>query len=341
MSEFTESQLVIEEIITEIECITHSETENKFVPEIETMKLVETSIKQLCANQDIVAAFTINDEENEDDSDVIVVMDGHGHNVAVDVLKNIQDLPHHFKKVDVPESLQQLIDIEVNKKKKELDAKVYVSGTSYRDYMRSKISDRDIRGSGATLSFAKIKRNVLTKNVKIVLEWLGDSPIMVFINGELVFQSETHHASNESEIKRLKDKRLLESTEKGSGGFRVVNEDTIESNPGNYVIFKYGTSLAVTRSLGHNRITDIETQKHTIECSTEDDVKVLIFSDGVGDMLNMDIDLEKLKHYSAEELVDLAETRWKQVWNYGPTRTRFPSNGYDDCCCAMWWQKRV
>ena len=336
MSEFTETQLIIGEIISQIESNIDSEVE-----EIRTMKLIETSIEQLCSKQDIVAAFSIDDEDDNEAMDVILAMDGHGHNVAVDILKNIQNLPEHFNKTDPAESLQQVIDIEVAKKKAESDALKYVSGTSYRDYMRSKVTDKDIRSSGATLSFAKIKTNLLTKQVKILLEWLGDSPIIVFINGELVFESEIHHTSNQTEIKRLQDKGVLKCVEKGGGGFTLLNENTIVSTPGEYVVFNNNAQLAVTRSIGHERITGIETQKHTIECSTEDDVKIIIYSDGVGDMLYMDADLEKLKHYSASELVDLAKKRWQQVWNYGSTTTKFSSNGYDDCCCAMWWQKKI
>jgi len=336
MSELTASQLVIEEIISEVETRISSEPN-----EIMTIKLIEASIKQLCSKQDIVATFTLDEKDPNESSDVILVMDGHGPDVAVDVLKNITNLPEHFKKDDPAESLQQVIDIEVDKKKKESDLLRYTSGTSYRNFLKSKITDKDVRSSGATLSFAKIKRNLVSKSVKISLEWLGDSPIIVFINGGLVFESEIHHASNKTEIKRLQDKGVFKKIEICDCGFNVINHDTIESNPGDYVVFTNNTQLAVTRSLGHERISGIETQKQIIECSTEDDVKVLIFSDGVGDMMSKSDDLEKLKLYSASEIVDLAETRWKQVWNYGKGKTKFPANGYDDCCCAMWWQKRV
>ena len=96
----------------------------------------------------------------------------------------------------------------------------------------------------------------------------------------------------------------------------------------------------MTRSLGHHRITGIQTQKHFIECSTDDEIKIVMFSDGVGDVLNMDLDIEKLKYFSAEEIVDLAEKRWKQVWNYNGKNLKFPSNGYDDCCCSVWQNKK-
>jgi hypothetical protein len=120
MSEFTESQLIIGEIISQIESNIDSEVETKFASKVEkimTMKLIETSIEQLCSKQDIVAAFSIDEDDDNEAMDVILAMDGHGHNVAVDVLKNIQDLPEHFRKADPAESLQQVIDVEVEKKK--------------------------------------------------------------------------------------------------------------------------------------------------------------------------------------------------------------------------------
>jgi hypothetical protein len=58
-------------------------------------------------------------------------------------------------------------------------------------------------------------------------------------------------------------------------------------------------------------------------------------------MINLDIDLEKLKTYSAKELVDFAEKRWKKVWNYDSRKISFPRYGYDDCSCSIWYQKKV
>jgi serine/threonine protein phosphatase PrpC len=176
--------------------------------------------------------------------------------------------------------------------------------------------------------------------MKIVAEWLGDSPILVFVNGDLVFRSEAHSATNEKEIERLLQKKIISGVENATTGFKLISEDNIEINLGKYISYARGQySLAMTRSLGHNRLLgDVDTQKHVIECSTFDEVKVIAFSDGVGDILHMDSDMEKLKILSAEEIVELAERRWKQEWNIGSTKTKFPTNGYDDCCCSMWWQ---
>jgi serine/threonine protein phosphatase PrpC len=203
-------------------------------------------------------------------------------------------------------------------------------------------SKKEIYNSGSTLSFAKIYRNLKTKKLKIKLEWLGDSPILVFINNELIYESQLHNAYNENEIERLKNKDVFVKIKDVSYGFEVLSEDRITSKDGKYILLKNKDLLAMSRTLGHNRITGVDTQKHIIECNTVDDVKVIIFSDGVGDMLNMGLDLDKLKKYSAEEIVELAEKRWKQEWFCGVEtniKECFEENGYDDCCCAIWWQK--
>jgi serine/threonine protein phosphatase PrpC len=314
--------------------------------ELPVMSVIsECSERQIGSKQDIAAVLTLEQdistiEDGDQPVEVIAVWDGHGHNVVVDIIKE-ENLHEHFATSDPAESLQQALDIKIPIKKTEKDNIKYVSGTSYHDFRRNKITNSNINGSGATLSFAKIYRNTITKKIKINAEWLGDSPIFVFINGELVFQSEIHHASNVLETERLKEKGVLSEVQQGNSGFKVLNEDTIENNPGKYVLFNNFTSLAVTRSLGHCRITGIETQKETIECSTDDEVKVVIFSDGVGDILHLETDIEKLKTYSAEEIVDLAEKKWKQEWNYNGKKIKFPANGYDDCCCAIWCHKKM
>jgi hypothetical protein len=139
----------------------------------------------------------------------------------------------------------------------------------------------------------------------------------------------------------MKAKGYITGIENDPTGFKVVSENQIASEPGKYAILKKGngSKLACTRSLGHYGITCTEAESATIIAKMTDDVKVIVCSDGVGDMMHMDCDLEKFKSFSAEELVDFAESRWKQTWNYHGTKTKFPADGYDDCCAAIWWQK--
>jgi serine/threonine protein phosphatase PrpC len=321
---------------------------SEFLKNQKMIIITECDDRQLCSNQDIAAILTIENEEGQikeegdEPIDIIAVWDGHGPNLVIDIIKS-QNLQKHFASSDPAESLQKIIDDEIKKKKEEYNTFKYKSDTSYHTHTRNKITDKTIFTSGATFSFAKIYRNTYTNKIKIVAEWLGDSPIIIFINNKLIFQSKNHDVSNEGEIERLQQKGVLKEIKKSLYGFKVINEDTIVDNHGKYITFnnKYKDSFAMTRSLGHNRITDVETQKKIIECSTNDEIKIIIFSDGVGDILNMDMDLEKLKTYSAEEIVEFAENRWKQEWNYKDKKIKFPCYSWDDCCCAIWCQKLI
>jgi serine/threonine protein phosphatase PrpC len=189
------------------------------------------------------------------------------------------NLEEHFKKAEPVESIQQAIDKNINERPFPIDEII-------------------VHRSGSTISFAKIFRNIMTKKMLIHMEWLGDSPILVFVNGEILFSSEIHSPSNQREIDILKKRgipfRILDT----DFGFKILDEERIGNNPGKYVIFDEKIQLAFTRSLGHGRIAYSESQKHIIECNIEDEVKVLIFSDGVGDILNMNMDVERLKTFS-------------------------------------------
>ena len=308
--------------------------------------LMETSDKQLCSKQDVVVCLTIDEKEGvpmeagDLPIDVVSVMDGHGKNLVPDIVRSL-DFEHHFKQRITPESMQSAIISKCYEMKAESDKQTWIpSQMSYKEYAAKKVSKETIIRSGSTYSAAYMHRNESTGNLKIVLEWVGDSPIFVFVNGEKVFEAVTHHASNERDVDLMKVKGFITDVEKADTGFEVIGADMIVSRPGNYAIVKAdGTQLACTRSLGHNGHMCIEADTATIEAKMTDEVKVIVMSDGVGDMLHMQTDMEKLKTYSAQELVDLAETRWKQTWKYNESTTRFPANGYDDCSVAVWWQK--
>ena len=309
--------------------------------------LMDTSVKQLCSQQDAVVCLTIDGKEGVTQEagdlsiDILSVMDGHGKNIVPDIVKGL-DFEHHFKQSITPASMQEAIISKCNEMKAESDKQSWnPSEMSYKEYSAKRISRDTLLRSGTTYSAAYMQRNETTGVLKVVLEWVGDSPIFVFVNGEKVFETITHHANNEHEVDLMKAKGFITGIEETNLGFKVVAADTIVSEPGKYAILKggNGSQLACTRSLGHNGITCTEADTATIVAKMTDEVKVIVMSDGVGDMLHMQTDMEKLKTYSSQELVDLAETRWKQTWKYNETTTKFPANGYDDCSAAVWWQK--
>ena len=303
---------------------------------IEKVVFMDTDVKQLCSKQDLVLSLKLEAEEGwerkegDEDIDVIAALDGHGKPIVPKTLATF-DFNEHFMKTDPIESIQCLLDEKV---KHEVRTKgILINAQSL--------------ASGSTISFAKIYRNKVTKKVVVKLEWMGDSPIMVFLNGELVFESQLHCAANDDEIATLKGRGVPVVLEHSATGVNVLAENMIESKAGKYFIYAGTHSTAVTRSLGHNRRLGLfESQKHVIECSTDDDLKVIVMSDGVGDMLKKHIDMEKFKTFTATELVELAEKRWKQEWTVRTSTGKtvqysFPSNGYDDCCAAVWWQRFI
>jgi serine/threonine protein phosphatase PrpC len=301
--------------------------------------------KQLRSGQDVAMLLNYqkeNSEEGELPVEVCIVLDGHGNDLVIDTIREETDFQKHFSKDNPAESLQQLIETGICVRDTFYSKWNPNGSISYNTYLKKKLDDKKILCSGSTLSFVKIFRNVKTKSMKIVSEWLGDSTILVFINNNLEFISEGHHANSDTECQRLRDKGVLKSVIQSNDGFQVLSEDTIISKPGKYVDFNTKTThkltLACTRSLGHNRITGIDTQQHIIECSTDDEVKVIVGTDGVFDVINVDVDMEKLRTYSAYELLELAEKRWKQSWKYNDTIIRMSS--YDDCGCVTWHQKK-
>jgi len=351
MTSFIELQ-IIDEIISQIV----NEGDNNTLIQNDTIEeeekefaiITETSMRQIGSKQDYSAVLTIDSEEGwvKKDGDqpinIVAAFDGHSGDLVIDIIRNL-DLKEHFMKADPSESIQKAIDEEISKRPKSYKDYNSSSKENFIEWSKKIVTDENIRRSGSTISFAKIYRNEITKKMKIVAEWVGDSPILIFINGELVFISKPHNCFNESEIIRLKEKGVLRRLENATCGFKLIDENKIKLDFGKYICYNNNTFLAMTRSLGHKRITGVETEKHIIECSTQDEVKVLVFSDGVGDVTKIDLDLNKFKEFTAEEIVELAANRWQQEWilvtpHGNEEKTNFGKNGYDDCCCSVWWQ---
>ena len=316
-----------------------SDFETEIKEKSTTYIFIDGFAAQIGANQDIVVSMSIDVEDKYSTSDVIAVLDGHGPDLVTNIIREEKNLHKYFAMENPAESLQQLIESKIPEKKEISDKNkwLYSSGIPYKKYNYNKVNDKCIFRSGATLSFAKINRNTFTEKLQIILEWLGDSPIFVFKNGDLIFNAELHNANNPSECERLRNMGVLKFVEEGNYGFEIIHDNILKKKQSKYVYFTNDEGFACTRSLGHNRVTGIETQKHIIEANTNDDLKIIVCSDGVGDMININFDMEKLKTFTAHEIINLVENRWKQVWNDGTKKFKLAS--YDDCSCGVWWQK--
>jgi hypothetical protein len=102
----------------------------------------ECSERQIGSKQDIAAVLTLEEdittkEDGDQPVDVIAVMDGHGHNVSFEIIRE-ENLHQHFAASDPAESLQQALDIKIQIKMEEKNRIKYVNGTSYRDFLRNR-----------------------------------------------------------------------------------------------------------------------------------------------------------------------------------------------------------
>jgi serine/threonine protein phosphatase PrpC len=207
--------------------------------------------------------------------------------------------------------------------------------------------------SGATYVEAKIYDD------RVETCSVGDSQIAIFIDDVLVYMTTPHNLKNVSEKERMSERIESGSIIVSPHGAipETFGKNTLKARPAEYIIYENGEKLAFTQALGHLGITGIQPEKNVIYFTHGQKVRVLMGSDGLWEMMNLREDLkrDKLDDYledfailssaSCLEIINLAETRWKQNWNYyyDLTRTelctttsfrntdpRSRSSGYDD-----------
>jgi len=188
--------------------------------------------------------------------------------------------------------------------------------------------------SGSTMCYAKIFETY------VETDFMGDSSIFVFCDGILKYSnmSQHHNINNEDEAARLYGKgRSINSTSYRIDGDNIF---TIKSNYFKWQIKNGETvQLAPTQCLGHHGITGIKSCKRIVEIKPGENVKVMMMSDGVTDMLNKS-EIEELWKLSSDEINERAEARWKKEWLFeyegDIITTSFPYDGYDDCSVIIY-----
>lgn len=176
----------------------------------------------------------------------------------------------------------------------------------------SQYPERQYVSSGATYMEAKIfKDRIETCSV-------GDSKIMVFMDGNLCYESTEHNFFNSLEQERLIDYDITLSAVVVP---QVLTPTNITGTIKNYHTFEDGTMLAMTQSLGHRNITGIDAERKVIPYTPQNKMRVVLMSDGLSELLSTEPvyheqDLHSLAHLSSEQLAGIAEQRWKQDWNY-------------------------
>ena len=286
---------------------------------------ISSNIKSLGNGQDYIFNGEYIDAENNRKVIHASLFDGHGPDQAIDIIRS-SDLSEIMKDENPHIALQYIVDAD------------------------KKSSSLEKLKSGSTMVYVKVYEYI--DKTEIIFSNIGDSQGLLWINGELVYKTTPQNCENPLEMKRLIDEARVSKYApiyKNGSSIEVLSQTEIISKVGTYVSFitknynKY--YLSPSQSIGHCGITGFapEIAKFTISPDTQ--FRIMLFSDGVGDMLPISLEssLEFLKHApGAEDVINKAESIWKQEWTIYPNgnkdktyTTTFDNNGYDDCSCVI------
>jgi len=330
------------------------------------LRSVDSAVHLLGSKQDLI--HTSHRSSIGGDTWVIAAFDGHGND-----LENVNPLtgkrePHNL-------TLQLLQELKASGELDEILLQDIYGKEDPALIIQHKIADlclkydREVYG-GSTMSMAQIHHDYASKKITVQLLMVGDSPIVVYRNGEKVLEPTIHDYTNTAEINRLSSiHRHVEITP--SAAFEILDEDSICAAPAKYVKIN-GRQLSVTQALGHmdyknpytsykrevrcrEGIYAISPDKFTLEFDETDEINIKIFSDGVGDIINAKIehDAALLQRGTATELAGFAKERWEKPWD-AVNRQEYNAavdkrtisrhrqlfgNTADDVCCVSWIQK--
>lgn len=258
--------------------------------------------------------------------DWVVALDGHGNNSSINSVRNA-NMAEIMEAENPAQELQNIIDAD-----------------------KTTTGNMKLR-SGATFICAKMYENKKTDKVHLDILYAGDSVGVVILNEQHIFTTNPHTLNHSVQMMRLIKKGIVSATDPFTieqSGFELVNSDTLVSKKGRYI--KLHTrcdrsgymTMAPSNSIGHNGLygsLDVDTEKFVFKKT--DTIRVVLMSDGVSDVVDKK-DTIFVEAKSPTDIVNYAHERWKQTWNcivdYDFSKTiltKFPKNGYDDCCAAM------
>lgn len=179
---------------------------------------------------------------------------------------------------------------------------------------------------------------------------VGDSGLVIYKNGAMVYKSTEHNSKNDSEVERLKSRNVFfeESREVPF----LISSTSMRMKIPDYTKFENGEIIAPTQALGHCNITGYAPETHTEYFAPEDEMRCVLYSDGFGDMFLFEADEEgerlnderDILTMTAEELAKKAVARWEQLWKVyyvveKPevfTETTFDPKSRDDVGVLVW-----
>jgi len=235
------------------------------------------------------------------------VLDGHGTNRCIDLLRKV----NYNTLIEMPDPCNELFHY---------------------------LSPEPLYGTGSTINFNKIE---ISDKIYITNYNIGDSETMILVNGEVVFSTNPHTLSNESEKIRIQP--YLSPIQSVVGWTPIpITDKRMSAIRSDISKFATGESLVPTQSLGHDNMTGYAPDVSTITCELSDKVRIICGTDGFWNMIVKSLDMDDLKQMPVYQLMDKAEKRWKQEWEYAPNiknlnqfeLTTFPD--YDDITLGIW-----
>lgn len=237
----------------------------------------------------------------------IIQCSGHGNDQYINWLRKEVDWKSVAEHVNPVQHLQAL----------------YKSSAIYRRSV-------DALESGASFAMARILETPETRECLVECTSIGDSSILVFVNGGLMYMNRGHTAENPDEIERLSSmsqKRQIHYRVQQTTTPKVLSSTEITTVPSFQTQFQCKVdgqwnivSLAQTQALGHLGVTGIKPEKHLEHCYKGDKIRVVVGSKGLMQMLSASMD--NLGYFTAEELGLLATERWEQKWSFVHSKFR-------------------
>jgi hypothetical protein len=181
------------------------------------------------------------------------------------------------------------------------------------DYINQTVGPYNSYKSGATMCLVEC----YSDHIKCTN--MGDSQVIIFINGKIVYISEEHSSTNINERERLSTKCVRYTP---TQTINIVSQTEMKGVKSEYVLFTNGTEIAMTRALGHGGITGKTPDIVSVPIEKTDVIKVIIGSDGLFDMIIKDDnemlcekDVTLLYNMSGEEILTQTVNRWLQPWD--------------------------
>ena len=231
---------------------------------------------QLGSGQDFVTHGKIDGE-----FDYLVVADGHGRGKITELLS---DPIFDWDQVVKNESGKTIL-ADINKK-----IKLHISDT-YND--------------GSTITIVKI----FPTEIKVY--WMGDSQAQIKINDQH-YKTQNDNASSVQE--QIADGTIQVS--KPHWAQHILNDTDVTVTEEHYFKLTNGEQLAMIRALGHECSTVQKMNELTVSIKQDDEVTILVATDGLWDVVYEPYLLSKFPDFKADGFVRLATLRWSQPWNY-------------------------